>query len=159
MPAELHYLAERDLTVKRGHPVEVYARFVAGGTMLVDREALRRAVLGDDAALNRLERIVHPLVRDAEQRFLGAARRRAEPLVVLDIPLLFETHGHGRCDAVLVVTAPAAVQREVVGARTSENVPAIPAAAPMIATGLPAKGWSGGREAQSIAFFSTPGIE
>ena len=61
----------------------------------VDREALRRAVLGDDAALNRLERIVHPLVRDAEQRFLGAARRRAEPLVVLDIPLLFETRGAG----------------------------------------------------------------
>ncbi|MCW2814752.1 MAG: hypothetical protein JWN84_2207 [Nocardioides sp.] len=43
MPAELHYLAERDLTVKRGHPVEVYARFVAGGTMLVDRAALREA--------------------------------------------------------------------------------------------------------------------
>lgn len=77
----------------------------------VDREALRRAVLGDPAALTRLERIVHPLVRDAERRFLGAARRRAEPLVVLDIPLLFETGGEGRCDAVLVVTAPAAVQR------------------------------------------------
>ena len=43
----------------------------------VDREALRRAVLGDDAALCRLERIVHPLVRDAERRFLAAARRRA----------------------------------------------------------------------------------
>jgi hypothetical protein len=43
MPAELHYLAERDLTVKRGHPVEVYAKFVAGGTMLVDRPALREA--------------------------------------------------------------------------------------------------------------------
>ncbi len=77
----------------------------------VDREALRRAVLGDDAALSRLERIVHPLVRDAERRFLLAARRRAEPLVVLDIPLLFETRGDRRCDAVLVVTAPAAVQR------------------------------------------------
>jgi dephospho-CoA kinase len=94
----------------------------------VDREALRRAVLGDDAALNRLERIVHPLVRDAEQRFLGAARRRAEPLVVLDIPLLFETHGHGRCDAVLVVTAPAAVQRRRVLLRpgmTEERLAAI----------------------------------
>jgi dephospho-CoA kinase len=77
----------------------------------VDREALRRAVLGDGAALSRLERIVHPLVRDEERRFLLAARRRAEPLVVLDIPLLFETRGEGRCDAVLVVTAPAAVQR------------------------------------------------
>ena len=90
---------------------------VEGGK--VDREALRRAVLGDDAALNRLERIVHPLVRDAERRFLAAARRRAEPLVVLDIPLLFETRGEGRCDAVLVVTAPAAVQRRRVLLRPS----------------------------------------
>ncbi len=97
----------------------------AGGS--VDREALRRAVLGNPEALRRLERIVHPLVRDAERRFLAAARRRAAPLAVLDIPLLFETRlpapnrnargrcrwlrRNGRCDAVLVVTAPAAVQR------------------------------------------------
>ena len=94
----------------------------------VDREALRRAVLGDDAALSRLERIVHPLVRDAELRFLLAARRRAEPLVVLDIPLLFETRGEGRCGAVLVVTAPAAVQRRRVLRRpgmTEERLSAI----------------------------------
>ncbi len=77
----------------------------------VDREALRRAVLGNGPALTRLERIVHPLVRDAERRFLAAARRRAEPLVVLDIPLLYETRGEGRCDLVLVVSAPVAVQR------------------------------------------------
>jgi len=82
---------------------------VEGGR--VDREALRRAVMGDPAALRRLERIVHPLVRDAERRFLAAARRRAERLVVLDIPLLFETRGEGRCDLVVVVSAPAAVQR------------------------------------------------
>jgi dephospho-CoA kinase len=94
----------------------------------VDREALRRAVLGDNAALSRLERIVHPLVRDAERRFLSAARRRAEPLVVLDIPLLFETRGEGRCDSVLVVTAPAAVQRRRVLRRpgmTEERLRAI----------------------------------
>ncbi len=83
----------------------------AKGGMMVDREALRRAVLGNGPALTRLERIVHPLVRDAERRFLAAARRRAEPLVVLDIPLLFETRGEGRCDLVVVVSAPAAVQR------------------------------------------------
>lgn len=77
----------------------------------VEREALRRAVLGNPEALTRLERIVHPLVRDAERRFRAAARRRAERLVVLDIPLLFETKGAGRCDLVVVVTAPAAVQR------------------------------------------------
>jgi dephospho-CoA kinase len=85
-----------------------------GGAM-VDREALRRAVLGPSAepgALRRLERIVHPLVRDAERRFLAAARRRGEPLVVLDVPLLFETRGEGRCDEVVVVTAPPAVQRQ-----------------------------------------------
>ena len=77
----------------------------------VDREALRQAVLGKPEAMRRLERIVHPLVRDAERRFMAAARRRAERLVVLDIPLLFETKGEGRCDLVVVVTAPAAVQR------------------------------------------------
>lgn len=77
----------------------------------VDREALRNAVLGKPEALGRLERIVHPLVRGAERQFLAGARRRAERLVVLDIPLLFETRGQGRCDLVVVVTAPAAVQR------------------------------------------------
>jgi dephospho-CoA kinase len=77
----------------------------------VDREALRRAVLGKPDALKRLERIVHPLVRDAERSFLAAARRRAARLVVLDVPLLFEGGGAGRCDQVVVVTAPAAVQR------------------------------------------------
>jgi dephospho-CoA kinase len=77
----------------------------------VNREALRRAVLGNPTALTRLERILHPLVRDTERRFIAAARRRAEPLVVLDVPLLFETKGAGRCDQVVVVTAPAAVQR------------------------------------------------
>ena len=77
----------------------------------VDREALRRAVLGRPDALRRLEGIVHPLVRQEERRFMAAARRRGERLVVLDIPLLFETGGARRCDHVVVVTAPAAVQR------------------------------------------------
>jgi dephospho-CoA kinase len=77
----------------------------------VDREALRRAVLGDPAALRRLEAIVHPLVRAEERRFLAAARRRGAGLVVLDIPLLFETGGQARVDAVVVVSAPASVQR------------------------------------------------
>ncbi|WP_338665683.1 dephospho-CoA kinase [Pararoseomonas sp. SCSIO 73927] len=77
----------------------------------VDREALRRAVLGQDAAMNRLERIVHPLVRREERRFLAAARRRGARLAVLDVPLLFETGGERRVDRVVVVTAPAAIQR------------------------------------------------
>ncbi len=82
---------------------------VQGGR--VDREALRRAVLGNAPAMKQLERIVHPLVRDAERRFLARARRGARRLVVLDVPLLFEGGGHARCDRILVVTAPAAVQR------------------------------------------------
>ena len=94
----------------------------------VDREALRRAVFGNPAALRRLERIVHPLVRAEERRFLAAARRRGRPLAVLDIPLLFETRGERRCDAVVVVTAPAPEQRKRVLRRpgmTPERLDAI----------------------------------
>jgi dephospho-CoA kinase len=71
---------------------------------------LRRAVLGNPAALKVLERIVHPLVRDAEKRFLAAARRAGQSLVVLDIPLLLETGGEKRVDLVVLLSAPAAVQ-------------------------------------------------
>ncbi|HEY8610507.1 MAG TPA: dephospho-CoA kinase, partial [Roseomonas sp.] len=78
---------------------------------MVDRERLRRAVLGNEPALRRLEAIVHPLVRREEQRFLARARRRGARLVVLDIPLLFETGGEDRVDEVVVVTAPPAIQR------------------------------------------------
>ncbi|MFC3124741.1 dephospho-CoA kinase [Pseudoroseomonas globiformis] len=77
----------------------------------VNREALRQAVLGNPAALKRLERIVHPLVRSEERRFIQRCRRQGRRLVVLDIPLLFETGGDARCDVVVVVSAPAAVQR------------------------------------------------
>lgn len=95
---------------------------------MVDREALRARVLGDPAALSRLERIVHPLVRAAERAFLAAARRRGVRLAVLDIPLLLETGGKERVDQVLVVSAPAAVQRaRVLGRRgmTPERLAAI----------------------------------
>lgn len=82
----------------------------------VDREALRRAVMGRPDEIRRLEAIVHPLVRAEEGRFLAAARRRGDRLAVLDVPLLFESGRADRCDAVLVVSAPAAVQRQrVVG--------------------------------------------
>jgi dephospho-CoA kinase len=94
----------------------------------VDREALRRAVLGNPAALKTLERIVHPLVRDAKKRFLAAARRAGKSLVVLDIPLLLETGGEKRVDLVVVVSAPAAVQAVRVMRRpgmTAERLAAI----------------------------------
>src|SRR4051812_22102383 len=81
----------------------------SGGT--VDRTLLARRVLGDPTALKRLEAIVHPLVQASELRFLAEAEARGEKVVVLDIPLLFETGGEKRVDAVVVVSAPAEVQR------------------------------------------------
>jgi dephospho-CoA kinase len=69
-------------------------------------------VFGNPEALRRLEAILHPMVRAAERRFVDRARARREPLIVLDIPLLYETRGTGRCDFVLVVSAPARLQRE-----------------------------------------------
>jgi dephospho-CoA kinase len=77
----------------------------------IDREELSRRVVGDAAALKRLEAIVHPLVRAAQARFLADAERAGAPVAVLDVPLLFETGGDQRVDAVVVVSAPADVQR------------------------------------------------
>ena len=81
----------------------------AGGK--VDRDHLAARVLGDSAALRRLETIVHPLVQEAERRLLAEAEARGEKIAVLDIPLLFETGGEERVDAVVVVSAPPEVQR------------------------------------------------
>jgi dephospho-CoA kinase len=81
----------------------------------IDRGALKARVLGDSEAMRRLEGIVHPLVRAEEDAFL--AKHSAASLAVLDVPLLLETGGDARCDAVLVVTAPAAVQKQRVLSR------------------------------------------
>lgn len=81
----------------------------AGG---IDRGILGRHVFGDPAALQRLEGILHPMVAVEEKRFLSRARARQEAIAVLDVPLLFETAGDRRCDYVLVVSAPALVQRQ-----------------------------------------------
>lgn len=81
----------------------------AGGK--VDRVKLGSRVMGDLAALRQLEAIVHPMVQDAEARFLAEAQAKGTPVVLLDIPLLFETGGDGRVDAVVVATAPPEVQR------------------------------------------------
>lgn len=77
----------------------------------VDREKLAQRVLGDAAAIKKLEAIVHPLVRNSEEKFLVEAARKGAAVAVLDIPLLFETGGDDRCDAVIVVSAPSDVQR------------------------------------------------
>ncbi len=77
----------------------------------VDRGKLAAKVIDDKAALARLEAIVHPLVAKAREKFLAAARVGDVPVVVLDIPLLFEIGGSSSCDAVVVVSAPAEIQR------------------------------------------------
>ena len=81
----------------------------AGGA--IDRGKLGARVFGDVAALRRLEGILHPAARAAAQRFLRRQARCRRPLAVLDIPLLFETGAERNCHAVVVVTAPAFVQR------------------------------------------------
>ena len=81
----------------------------AGGK--VDRDKLGQRVLGNSAAIKKLEEIVHPLVRSAEERFLAEAKRAGAAVAVLDLPLLFETGGEQRCDAAVVVSASPDLQR------------------------------------------------
>jgi len=104
--AVVHHLYEGDAV-----PI-IEAAFpgtTAGGK--VDRVKLGSRVMNDLAALRQLEAIVHPLVQDAEQRFLAEAQAKGAPVAVLNVPLLFETGGDRRVDAVVVATAPAEVQR------------------------------------------------
>ena len=84
---------------------------------VLDRQALGARVFGNRDALRRLEAIVHPLVAQQQRLFVRQAARRGEPVVVLDIPLLFEGMGERRVDGVLVVSAPAFLQRLRVMAR------------------------------------------
>lgn len=84
---------------------------------MLNRSALRTLVLADRAALRRLEEILHPMVRQAQRRFLARARLAGAPIAVLDIPLLFETGGDKLVDHVVVVTAPRPIQVARVRAR------------------------------------------
>lgn len=97
----------------------------------VDRGRLAKQVLGRPDALRRLEQIIHPLVRADADAFLSRHRAAGSSLVVLDIPLLFETGARARVDRVVVVTAPPEIQRARVLARpnmTDEKFAAILAA-------------------------------
>lgn len=88
----------------------------------VDRALLAQAVVGKPDAMKRLERIVHPLVAQARDRFLADAREAGAPVVVLDIPLLFETGGETLVDAVVVVSAAPDIQRQRVLERPGMTV-------------------------------------
>ena len=83
----------------------------------LDRKALAQIVFNTPQKLHRLESILHPMVKQARQKFLQTATRRRRKLVVFDIPLLFETKAERECDLVLVVCAPVFLQLQRVGAR------------------------------------------
>jgi dephospho-CoA kinase len=94
----------------------------------VDRARLSAKVVHDPAAIQRLEQIVHPMLRSYHQKFLDDAERAGAPVVVMDVPLLFETGGEKRVDAVMVVTTAPELQRERILARgtmTAETLDAI----------------------------------
>ena len=110
-------LHDADAVVHRLYDGEAAAEIEAAfpGTTAngrVDRARLGERVIGDAAAIKRLEQIVHPKVTAASAKFLAEAERAGAPVAVLDVPLLFETGGDKRCDAVVVVSAPADVQRK-----------------------------------------------
>lgn len=92
-------------------PVAAAFPGVVGADGAVDRSALRAALGTDPSAWRRLEEIVHPLVRETQEAFLAKARAVRAPVVVLDIPLLLESGGDKMVDAVVVVSAPDAVQK------------------------------------------------
>jgi dephospho-CoA kinase len=94
----------------------------------VDRAKLSAQVVHDAAAIRRLEGIVHPMLRAYHQKFLDEAERSGAPVVVVDVPLLYETGGEKRVDAVVVVTTSPEIQRERILARdnmTNEKLDAI----------------------------------
>ena len=93
----------------------------------VDRAKLSAKVVHDPAAIQRLEQIVHPMLRSYHQKFLDDAEQAGAPVVVMDVPLLFETGGEKRVDAVVVVTTAPEVQRERILARGTMTAEALEA--------------------------------
>lgn len=94
----------------------------------VDRARLSAKVMHDPAAIRRLEQIVHPMLRSHHQKFLEQAEKSGAPVAVVDVPLLYETGGEARVDAVVVVTTSPEIQRERILSRenmTSEKLDAI----------------------------------
>ncbi len=78
----------------------------------VDRMRLSAEIMNDEGLLKRLEAAVHPLVREEQARFIERERRKKTPLVLIDVPLLFETGRENEFDSIIVVSAPPAIQRQ-----------------------------------------------
>lgn len=104
-----------------GEAVEAIEAAFPGSTAngQVDRARLSAMVVNDPQAMKRLEALVHPMLRAHEQKFIAAAEAAGAPVALLDIPLLYETGGEGRVDAVAVVTTSAQIQRERILARAN----------------------------------------
>lgn len=124
---------DADATVHRLYEGEAAAAIEAAfpGTTAngkVDRALLSLRVVHDAEAMKRLESIVHPMLRAHHQKFLDDAEKSGAPVAVVDVPLLYETGGESRVDAVVVVTTAPDVQRERILARdgmTPEKLDAI----------------------------------
>jgi len=124
---------DADATVHRIYQGEAVPAIEAAfpGTTVdgkVDRARLSAKVVHDPAAIRRLEQIVHPMLRAYHQEFLDEAERSGVPVAVVDVPLLYETGGETRVDAVVVVTTSPENQRERILARgtmTDETLDAI----------------------------------
>jgi dephospho-CoA kinase len=124
---------DADATVHRIYEGEAASAIEAAfpGTTVdgrVDRAKLSAQVVHDAAAMQRLEQIVHPMLRAYHQKFLDDAERSGAPVAVVDVPLLFETGGEKRVDAVVVVTTSPEVQRQRILARenmTGEKLDAL----------------------------------
>ncbi|MGB3042738.1 MAG: dephospho-CoA kinase [Xanthobacteraceae bacterium] len=124
---------DADATVHRLYEGEAVAAIEAAfpGTTVngrVDRTLLSPRVVHDADAMKRLESIVHPMLRAHHQKFLDDAEKSGAPVAVVDVPLLYETGGESRVDAVVVVTTAPEVQRERILARegmTPEKLDAI----------------------------------
>lgn len=124
---------DADATVHRiyeGEAVPVMEAAFPGSTVngKVDRQKLSAMVVNNAEAMKRLEGVVHPMLRSHQQKFLTDAEEAGAPVAVLDVPLLFETGGEKRVDAVVVVTTAPEIQRERILARdnmTPEKLDAI----------------------------------
>ncbi|WP_343564338.1 dephospho-CoA kinase [Kiloniella sp. b19] len=105
-----------------------FGKAVLDSAGAVNRKELGNRVFGNPEALEQLETILHPLVREDRERFLKQQALQRSPLVVLDVPLLYETATDRECDAVLVVQAPAFLQKQRVLSRpnmTAEKLQSI----------------------------------
>jgi dephospho-CoA kinase len=106
--------AIHDLLAKGGKGVKPVAKLFPKALKrgAIDRKIIGKSVFHDQAKLKQLEKILHPLVQEIERAFVKHAQKQKIKAVVLEIPLLFETGADKRCDIVICVTAPRAIQKE-----------------------------------------------